>query len=77
MIIIFGTKRKRKEMGVIHLAGVCERCNNTAQRVVFSQQTWFTLFWIPVFPVSKKRYYNICVICGQANEINKEEALRV
>ena len=57
MIIIFGTKSKsiKENKGVF----VCPECQNLKQYITKSVQTWFTLFFIPVFPVGAKKHKHI------------------
>jgi hypothetical protein len=65
MIIIFGTKSKsiKENKGVF----VCPECQNLKQYITKSVQTWFTLFFIPVFPVgSKKNKHVECQGCKRA-----------
>ena len=33
---------------------------------------WFTLFWIPVFPISARKEYLECPICHQAYDVPKD-----
>jgi hypothetical protein len=40
---------------------------------VFQLRTWFTLFFIPLFPVSVK-YATACPMCGVATQIDKAQA---
>ena len=57
MIIIFGTKSKsiKENKGVF----VCPECQNLKQYITKSVQTWFTLFFIPVFPVCSKKQTHV------------------
>ena len=57
MIIIFGTKSKeiKENKGVF----VCPECQNLKQYITKSVQTWFTLFFIPVFPVGSKKHKHV------------------
>ncbi|MEZ7716686.1 zinc-ribbon domain-containing protein [Leptotrichia wadei] len=33
---------------------------------------WFTLFWIPVFPISGRKEYLECPICRQVYDVPKD-----
>jgi len=57
MIIIFGTKSKtiKENKGTF----VCPQCKNLKQYLTKSIQTWFTLFFIPVFPVGEKKHTHV------------------
>ena len=65
MIIIFGTKSKiiRENNGTF----LCPRCQNLKKYLRKSIQTWFTLFFIPVFPVDEKKHTHVeCQDCKSA-----------
>jgi len=70
MILIFGTKRKFKNLGTLENCH-CSRCNNTSDWNFMEYRDWFTLFWIPVFPISGRKEYLECPICHQAYEVPK------
>lgn len=70
MIIVFGTKRKFKNLGELENCK-CSRCNNVSNWNFMEFRDWFTLFWIPVLPISSKKEFLQCPICNQAYEIPK------
>jgi len=55
----------------------CQHCGNEQPWYLARVSTWFTLFFIPVFPYSVKRLY-ICPICQSHYEITPDqyEAMR-
>ncbi|WP_410609845.1 zinc-ribbon domain-containing protein [Amycolatopsis sp. lyj-109] len=55
---------------------LCGRCGNPASHAVRKAVTKFTLFFIPLFPISVK-YTAQCTFCGIENRIPKEEAVRL
>ena len=55
---------------------LCGNCGNPAMHHVKRAYTKFTLFWIPLFPVSSK-YYTECTFCGVTHKIAKDEAMRL
>ncbi|WP_410592167.1 zinc-ribbon domain-containing protein [Amycolatopsis sp. lyj-23] len=55
---------------------LCGRCGNPASHAVRKAVTKFTLFFIPLFPISVK-YTAQCTFCGIENRIPKEDALRL
>lgn len=72
MIILFGTKKKQKKMcteGALR----CSNCGNVTNWEVLKVTDWFTLFFIPVFPMGS-HYYEVCPICHAANPITKEDS---
>ena len=70
MIIIFGTKNKIKNLGMVG-SYECSRCHNISDLQFMSSQQWFTLFWIPIFPISKKQEFMQCPICHQTYQAPK------
>jgi zinc-ribbon family len=73
MLIIFGMRSRVKNLGTLLL--VCRRCNTPAANRVMRVERWFTLFFIPIIPVSKK-YRLTCTFCGGVTSISKEDALQ-
>lgn len=72
MIIIWGTRAMRKI--VAHNGPfTCTGCFGVSQFPVVRTATWFTLFWIPIFPFSFQ-YNQVCPHCGQQYPIEKQQA---
>jgi len=71
MFIIFGTRRMRKPMGDVML--LCQRCQRPSVHALVKLHTWFTLFFIPIFPFSIK-YATACPMCGAGTQIDKARA---
>ena len=71
MIIVYGTKNKIKNLGIVGKYE-CSRCNNISDLQFMSSQQWFTLFWIPIFPISKKKEFMQCPICHQNYQVPKQ-----
>jgi len=74
VIILFGTRRMRTALGTVML--LCNRCQRPSAHALFKLRTWFTLFFIPIFPVSVK-YATACPMCGAGTKINKEQATQL
>ena len=61
-MIIFGWGRQTiKQIGVA-FKNLCNHCHNEDYWILTRIMTWFTLFFIPVFPYSIK-YFLSCPIC--------------
>ena len=63
MFIIFGTttKKIKEEDGFF----LCPQCETLRAYSLQSYQSWFTLFFIPLFPVGEKRNRHVeCKECG-------------
>ena len=74
MIVIWGSRNTKKVLGN---AGVytCTHCQRAIIFQVIRVRTWFTLFWIPIFPYSNK-YFVMCPTCSNGYDITKAEALQ-
>lgn len=61
-MIIFGWgKQTIKQIGVA-FKNLCNHCHNEDYWIITRIMTWFTLFFIPIFPYSIK-YFLSCPIC--------------
>ncbi|MFI1408673.1 zinc-ribbon domain-containing protein [Streptomyces sp. NPDC020707] len=70
-MIIFGTKGYLYQLAILTL--VCGRCGNPAAHTLSKRVMKFTLFFVPLFPVSTK-YATQCTFCGAQQKIDKEQA---
>lgn len=52
---------------------VCDNCRQPAAHQLVKRVRKFTLFFIPLFPVSTK-YVDTCTYCGRTIEVPKEQA---
>jgi hypothetical protein len=71
VIILFGIRRMRTPLGSVML--LCQRCQRPSTHALFKVRTWFTLFFIPLFPFSVK-YATACPLCGAGTYIDKAQA---
>lgn len=62
MWIIFGFSDRKKDLGQ-HIR-LCLHCQREAFHSIRQQQRWFTLFFVPVFPISGKETLDRCNVCG-------------
>ena len=65
MFVVFGTttKKIKEESGYF----VCPECQILRPYDLSSMQTWFTLFFIPIFPVGEKKNRHVeCQECSSA-----------
>ncbi|MBO0842860.1 MAG: zinc-ribbon domain-containing protein [Nocardioides sp.] len=74
MLIIFGFKTYTKLLATLSI--VCPNCHNPAAHRLFKITRKFTLFFIPLFPVSVRRRID-CTFCGYAQKLSKEQADQV
>lgn len=70
-MIIFGFRSMVKLLATVNL--VCNNCRNPAAQQVVRRMRWFTLFFIPIFPVSVSRTMT-CTFCGVTSTLSKQDA---
>ncbi|SMQ13931.1 zinc-ribbon family protein [Streptomyces sp. Ag82_O1-12] len=70
-MIIFGTKGYLYQLAILTL--VCGQCGNPAAHTLRKRLTKFTLFFVPLFPISTK-YLTQCTFCGAEQKVTKEQA---
>ncbi|MEU8649322.1 zinc-ribbon domain-containing protein [Streptomyces sp. NPDC048737] len=70
-MIIFGTKGYLYQLAILTL--VCGRCGNPSAHTLRKRVTKFTLFFVPLFPISTK-YTTQCTFCGAEQKLVKEQA---
>lgn len=54
----------------------CSHCNNDEYWVLMRTMTWFTLFFIPVFPYLKK-YFLTCPVCEYGFILDSEQTEKI
>lgn len=70
-MIIFGTKGYLYQLATLTL--VCGQCGNPAAHTLRKRVTKFTLFFVPLFPVSTK-YATQCTFCGAEQKVTGDQA---
>jgi len=70
-VLIFGLSAKQLLLAT--LSYVCEVCGNQAAHQLVKRVNRFTLFFIPLFPVST-RYIDTCSFCGRSIEVPRDRA---
>ena len=73
-MIIWGTRRRNKVMGQTRYT--CAKCQQDAFHGIVRSRTYFTLFFVPLFPVSKVTTAR-CGVCGYQEKIKNETADRL
>jgi hypothetical protein len=71
-VLIFGFRTRVAVLAT--LTYVCEVCGVPAAHRVVRRSRWFTLFFIPVFPLGGGQYSDTCINCGRARPLTKEQA---
>ena len=70
MLIIFGMRNRVHQHGPC-VAATCPRCHNEVVLAYVIVTRWFTLFFVPVLPTTKRRLL-ICPICSWNREVPKQ-----
>ena len=74
-MIIFGWGHtKREDLGAV-MPLKCPKCNNTKFWHLRKQSTWFTLFFMPVFPYEKNKWLS-CPICNSGIQLSNDQVER-
>lgn|SRR3989344_8772315 len=71
-MIIFGWGHQMiKQIGVV-FKNHCSHCNNEEYWILTRIMTWFTIFFIPIFPYSIK-YFLSCPICKYGLTLDQDQ----
>ncbi|MEV2210529.1 zinc-ribbon domain-containing protein [Streptomyces sp. NPDC050997] len=70
-MIIFGTKGYLYQLAILTL--VCGQCGNPSAHTLRKRVTKFSLFFVPLFPISTK-HTTQCTFCGAEQKVTKEQA---
>lgn len=71
MFILFGFRSMVRTLAMTTF--LCRVSNQPAAHRLSKISRWFTLFFIPVFPVSR-RFVLTCAACGESYKVAKEKA---
>ena len=63
MLILFDFRDRRHEFG--EEPQFCEHCDRDTAHVLYRSRIWFTLYFVPLFPVSPGSDVAMCNLCGQ------------
>lgn len=73
-MIIFGTRGYLYQLAMMTL--LCGHCGNPSAHALRKRVIKFTLFFVPLFPVSV-RYSTQCTFCGAQQNLTKEQATQL
>lgn len=71
-MIVFGFGKVTKKVVGLVFERACQYCNSTHLWQLCIIRTWFTLFFIPIIPYSK-RYCVVCPNCGSFVELTEAQ----
>lgn len=72
-MLIFGLSAR--DFLLATLSFVCEHCGNRGAHHLVKRVRKFSLFFIPLIPVST-RYFDTCTVCGRTVDVPRAEAER-
>ncbi len=72
MFVIFCLGPTKSVTKIDYKTSHCFHCNNSTNWIKRKETLWFSLFFIPIFPVNNS-YSHICSICNSGNKITKQE----
>jgi hypothetical protein len=75
MFVLFGFRTRDRLLSSSPM--VCEVCGVGARQVLVKRSTIFTLFFVPLFPVSRGSYRLECAHCGAARRVDRHTADRL
>lgn len=73
-MIIFGSRTMVKFLAALIFQ--CAYCHTAAAQRLTRSTTWFTLFFLPIFPFGHGRYTMSCAYCGASSTLTRENAER-
>ena len=71
MFIIFGYRTLLKNFGEV-FKNMCAHCHNEKYWVLSRASKWFTLFFIPIIPISST-YFLRCPVCKYGTKLDHEQ----
>ncbi len=74
MFVLFGFRSMIRTLAMTTSA--CRTTNQPAAHRLSRITRWFTLFFVPVIPISR-RYVLTCSACGQSYKIAKDQASEI
>lgn len=72
MFVIFGVGHEKIEEKIDLSASNCSNCNNQRNWIRKKKTLWFSLFFIPLFPI-RTSYSHQCPVCNYGYEISKQK----
>lgn len=70
MILLFGTRATVTVLATVWF--VCHFCGFDAAQKVIERRNRLTLFWVPLFTVSRS-FANVCSNCGREVALTREQ----
>ncbi len=74
-MIIWGFRSRSKPLGQRMVA--CPNCHRDAMTAAVQSRRWFTLFFIPIFPVQATKTIAVCGLCGYKYLVDPQQAAQL
>jgi tetratricopeptide (TPR) repeat protein len=75
-ILLFGSRNIISDENTPPVETTCPRCGQPAQIVGRTYRTWFTIFFLPIFPMSGSRRFSQCSQCKAQFPVPVEDLRR-
>jgi tetratricopeptide (TPR) repeat protein len=75
-IILFGSRNILSDDVAEPVVTTCPRCGQDVGMKARHLRTWFTFFFVPVFPISGRKQFTQCPNCGAQFSISPDELRR-
>ena len=72
-ILLFGSRTIVSNGSSPPVRTVCPKCGRESDLQSKSYRSWFTIFFVPVFPLSGKHALSQCPLCGAQFRVSPEE----
>src|SRR5881227_3167916 len=75
-ILLFGSRNIISNDNTPPVQTNCPRCGQAAEIIGRTYRTWFTIFFLPVFPMSASRRFSECSLCHAQFPVPVEDLRR-
>jgi tetratricopeptide (TPR) repeat protein len=75
-ILLFGSRNIISNDNVPPVQTNCPRCGQAAEIIGRTYRTWFTIFFLPIFPMSGSRRFSECSLCHAQFPVPVEDLRR-
>jgi tetratricopeptide (TPR) repeat protein len=72
-ILLFGTRAIQSADPAPPVRTVCPSCHQNADIVGKAYRQWFTVFFIPIFPISGSTRFSQCTSCGAQFQVSADQ----
>ena len=76
IFVLFGSRNIVSADATPPVEATCPRCGRPSRIVGKTYRTWFTIFFLPVFPMSKSTRFSQCTVCGAQFPVPVEDIRR-